>query len=308
MNAHARRLGVELYPTGSMSSYRTYAQQVYLYNEYRAGRGSLAATPGTSNHGWGLAVDVATMEMRSTIDRIGRVYGWSKEWSDAQSEWWHLKWLVGSWRGVDVGQSGRQRKHRRDTGGRRDNSSRKAGTGRSRSSSAELGRGLQRVARQPNTSWWGSEAGKQDARSGRVGTGQVTIVGPVHIAVGLLCAIEIVQGQKTEHLGDGGARARDRRGDLRRARQCCWRTNAGCRDGAVQSSSATRPRQRSAAKCSQVPSEKEGRRRRLVSRGSARAIHRSALSYDTSRHDGQLQQGGERQSRHAQVARSRGKR
>ena len=37
MNAQARRLGCELYPTGSMSSYRTYAQQVYLYGEYQAG-------------------------------------------------------------------------------------------------------------------------------------------------------------------------------------------------------------------------------------------------------------------------------
>ena len=67
MNAHARRLGVELYPTGSMSSYRTYAQQVYLYNEYRAG-----ASP--RGHAWhrttAAAVDVATTRMRSTIDRI----------------------------------------------------------------------------------------------------------------------------------------------------------------------------------------------------------------------------------------------
>lgn len=106
MNAHARRLGLELVPTGSMSSYRTYAQQVYLYNEYKAGRGSLAATPGTSNHGWGLAVDLATPAMRSMVDRIGEEYGWAKKWSDAQSEWWHIKWVEGSWRGVDVGPSG----------------------------------------------------------------------------------------------------------------------------------------------------------------------------------------------------------
>lgn len=106
MNEHARRLGLQLVPTGSMSSYRTYAQQVYLYGEYQAGRGSLAATPGTSNHGWGLAVDVATMEMRNLIDRIGAEYGWAKKWSDAPSEWWHLKWVEGSWRGVDVGPYG----------------------------------------------------------------------------------------------------------------------------------------------------------------------------------------------------------
>lgn len=108
MNAHARRLGGELYPTGSMSSYRTYAQQVYLYGEYQAGRGSLAATPGTSNHGWGLAVDLATPAMRSMVDRIGAEYGWAKKWSDAQSEWWHIKWVEGSWRGVDVGPHGQE--------------------------------------------------------------------------------------------------------------------------------------------------------------------------------------------------------
>ena len=106
MNAHARRLGVELYPTGSMSSYRTYAQQVYLYNEYRVGRGSLAAVPGSSNHGWGIAVDFATTQMRTMVDRIGAEYGWAKRWSDAASEPWHIKWLEGSWKGVDVGPYG----------------------------------------------------------------------------------------------------------------------------------------------------------------------------------------------------------
>lgn len=35
-------------------TYRTYARQVAL----KAARGNLAATPGTSNHGWGLAVDL----------------------------------------------------------------------------------------------------------------------------------------------------------------------------------------------------------------------------------------------------------
>ena len=93
---------------GSMSSLTPrLAQQVYLYGEYKAGRGSLAATPGTSNHGWGLAVDLATQEMRSIVDRIGREYGYSKTTSDAPSEWWHIKWVEGSWRGIDVGPYGR---------------------------------------------------------------------------------------------------------------------------------------------------------------------------------------------------------
>lgn len=106
MNVEARALGQELYPTGSMSSYRTYDQQVYLYEQYLNGTGALAAVPGTSNHGWGLAVDVATQDMRAMIDHIGRKYGWAKEWSDAPSEWWHLKYKSGVWSGPDPGPSG----------------------------------------------------------------------------------------------------------------------------------------------------------------------------------------------------------
>jgi hypothetical protein len=106
MNVEARRLGVELYPTGSKSSYRSHDQQVELWNLYRSGRGNLAARPGNSNHGWGLAVDFATQPMRSIVDRIGKKYGWAKEWSDAPSEWWHIKWREGVWSGPDPGPGG----------------------------------------------------------------------------------------------------------------------------------------------------------------------------------------------------------
>jgi hypothetical protein len=107
MNVEARSKGTELRPTGSKSSYRTYAQQVELYNAYLNGTGNLAAKPGTSNHGWGLAVDVATQSMRSTIDRVGEKYGWAKKWSDAPSEWWHIKYRDGVWSGKDPGPFGK---------------------------------------------------------------------------------------------------------------------------------------------------------------------------------------------------------
>lgn len=84
-----RRYGITLRPMGQMSAYRTYDQQVYLY---RVSRPGWAARPGTSNHGWGLAVDLKTRQMRWVIDRIGAKYGFSKACSDAQHEWWHLKW------------------------------------------------------------------------------------------------------------------------------------------------------------------------------------------------------------------------
>lgn len=108
MNVEARSRGLELVPTGSKSSYRTYDQQVELYNDYLNGTGNLAAVPGTSNHGWGWAVDLATTDMRSMVDQIGHEYGWAKEWSDAPSEWWHLKYRAGVWAGSDPGPAGSQ--------------------------------------------------------------------------------------------------------------------------------------------------------------------------------------------------------
>lgn len=75
-----------------ISAYRTYDKQVALWNLYRSGRGNLAAYPGTSNHGWGLAVDLSPQWCRWAVDQIGRTYGFSKACSDAQSEWWHIKY------------------------------------------------------------------------------------------------------------------------------------------------------------------------------------------------------------------------
>lgn len=106
MNIEARKRGTELLPTGSASSYRTLEQQKALYAKYLAG-GTLAARPGTSNHGLGLAVDVPTRAMRDMIDTIGEVYGWSKRWSDAPTEWWHIKYEAGHWKGTDPGPYGK---------------------------------------------------------------------------------------------------------------------------------------------------------------------------------------------------------
>lgn len=104
MNVESRkRYGVELRPTGSASSYRTYAQQQYFWNLYQSGRGNLAAYPGTSNHGLGRAVDLATTQMRSIVDAIGGKYGWRKV--EAPSEWWHVNY-VGGYTGRDPGPSG----------------------------------------------------------------------------------------------------------------------------------------------------------------------------------------------------------
>jgi hypothetical protein len=106
LNVESRRRGLELVPTGSMSSYRTYSQQVYLWEEYQAGRGALAAVPGTSNHGWGTAVDTPDQRHWSMIEQIGAPYGYSKAWSDAPSEPWHVVYQPGHYTGPDPGPYG----------------------------------------------------------------------------------------------------------------------------------------------------------------------------------------------------------
>lgn len=102
MNAESvRRYGVNLRVSSARTAYRTYAQQEYFWNLYQSGRGNLAARPGTSNHGLGLAVDLATQLMRTIVNKIGAKYGFAKKWSDAANEWWHIKWKPGNYSAVN---------------------------------------------------------------------------------------------------------------------------------------------------------------------------------------------------------------
>ena len=69
------------------SSYRTRAEQQRLYDAYKAGKGPLAAKPGTSAHERGLAVDVPDVrDTRPLIDEC-RKLGLR---DDVPSEKWHL--------------------------------------------------------------------------------------------------------------------------------------------------------------------------------------------------------------------------
>jgi LysM repeat protein len=88
-----RVYGIDLYPDGSLSAYRTYDQQKYLYDLYLSGQGTLAAPPGTSAHNFGNAVDLADPSMRNVIDQIGAGYGWAK--TEAPDEWWHVNYVGG---------------------------------------------------------------------------------------------------------------------------------------------------------------------------------------------------------------------
>lgn len=83
--------GIDLYPDGPSSAYRSYAQQLYLYNLYSSGQGALAAAPGTSSHEYGSAVDLADPAMANVIDEIGATYGWAK--TEAPGEWWHVNYV-----------------------------------------------------------------------------------------------------------------------------------------------------------------------------------------------------------------------
>lgn len=91
--------GIWICPTSMRTSYRCYADQQYFWNLYRAGKGALAARPGTSNHGWGLAVDIPTPAMQAAVRECGHRFGWGirggKLASDAPSEPWHATFHPG---------------------------------------------------------------------------------------------------------------------------------------------------------------------------------------------------------------------
>lgn len=84
-------------------AYRTLARQRYFWDLYQSGQGNLAAYPGTSNHGMGLAVDLREYAFRALVDTYGAKFGWSKSWSDAPSEWWHILYQAGHYDGPDPG-------------------------------------------------------------------------------------------------------------------------------------------------------------------------------------------------------------
>jgi LysM repeat protein len=83
--------GVDLYPEGPLGAFRTYDQQAGLYRQYLNGTGALAAPPGTSEHNLGIALDLATPQMRSIVDSIGPAFGWAKV--TAPEEWWHVTYV-----------------------------------------------------------------------------------------------------------------------------------------------------------------------------------------------------------------------
>jgi D-alanyl-D-alanine carboxypeptidase len=96
-----KQKGVWICPTSVRTAYRPYADQEYFWSLYRSGRGALAARPGTSNHGWGIAVDLPSPAMQAAVRECGHQFGWGirggRLVSDAPSEAWHCTWHPGSY-------------------------------------------------------------------------------------------------------------------------------------------------------------------------------------------------------------------
>lgn len=83
-------LKIDLYPTGAISAYRDMTGQRKTWADYLAG-GNLAARPGTSNHGWGKAIDIPTWTMQQLVHRVGKNLSWDK--IEAPSEPWHFNYV-----------------------------------------------------------------------------------------------------------------------------------------------------------------------------------------------------------------------
>lgn len=95
-NAYKSRFGNNIFIT---DAYRTYAEQVIL----KAAKGDLAATPGTSNHGLGLALDLGgginsfgTAQYNWMADNAAK-YGWvNPSWAQqggSKPEPWHWEFV-----------------------------------------------------------------------------------------------------------------------------------------------------------------------------------------------------------------------
>ena len=102
MRAHiGKRNGIWICPTSTRTAYRPYADQEYFWKLYQSGKGALAARPGTSNHGWGIAVDLPSPAMQAAVRESGHHFGWGIRGgqlnSDAPSEAWHAMWHPGTY-------------------------------------------------------------------------------------------------------------------------------------------------------------------------------------------------------------------
>lgn len=82
----------EVVPAGAASSARSKPQQVFFWNN----QPPPAAFPGTSNHGWGIAVDEKFRKFAAWVMRNGHRFGWSWDEGRRVGEWWHMRYVGAS--------------------------------------------------------------------------------------------------------------------------------------------------------------------------------------------------------------------
>jgi hypothetical protein len=78
-------------PGGPASSARSIIQQDYFW----AHRPPPAAYPGTSNHGWGIAVDIPFADAQAWLRRNAHRFGWSNDEGRRVGEAWHWRYVGG---------------------------------------------------------------------------------------------------------------------------------------------------------------------------------------------------------------------
>ncbi|MEV7934208.1 M15 family metallopeptidase [Curtobacterium sp. NPDC089185] len=82
--------------------YRDLASQQYRWARYKAGRGNLAAAPGTSIHGYGLAADIGAGQAWARAN--GARFGWHPTGlSFSQREPWHFEYKGAKAKGYAAG-------------------------------------------------------------------------------------------------------------------------------------------------------------------------------------------------------------
>ena len=86
-----RDFGIDLYPGGPFSAYRSYAQQLYLYNLYLSGQGSLAAPRGPPPTSTATRSTSPTPRCAPWSTRSGRATAGPRP--RRPSEWWHVNYV-----------------------------------------------------------------------------------------------------------------------------------------------------------------------------------------------------------------------
>jgi hypothetical protein len=76
-------------PGGPASSARSMPQQQHFFGH----QPPPAAVPGTSNHGWGIAVDIPSAAAQAWLMRNGARFGWSHDEGARVGERWHFRYV-----------------------------------------------------------------------------------------------------------------------------------------------------------------------------------------------------------------------